>query len=185
MKLVVGLGNPGSKYVGTRHNVGFDVLAEVARAFGQTKPKLAFQGEVVEAVFGAVRALLLCPHTFMNRSGISVFKALEFYKITHDDLLVVCDDFHLPLGKLRFRPKGSSGGQKGLNDIIRQLGTEEFSRLRFGVGEPPAGWDAAAFVLSKFSKQEMPEVGVAIKCAAAAVRDWATLGTASCMNRYN
>ena len=185
MKLVMGLGNPGSKYVGTRHNVGFAVLAEVARVHGQGKPKLAFQGEAVEANLVGVRTLLLCPHTFMNRSGISVFKALEFYKLTHDDLLVVCDDFHLPLGKLRFRAKGSSGGQKGLNDIIRQLGTEDFSRLRLGVGEPPAGWDAAAFVLSKFSKQEMPEVDLAVKFAADAVRDWAALGIADCMNRYN
>ena len=185
MKLVVGLGNPGKKYAGTRHNVGFDVLEELSRKHAQGRSRTAFQGEAVDAELAGERALLLCPHTFMNRSGSSVARALEFYKLPVESLLVVCDDFHLPLAKLRFRAKGSSGGQKGLADIVRCLGTEEFARLRLGVGEPPANWDAADFVLSRFTKQEQPEVGVAVVEAADAVVAWARDGIAACMNKYN
>src|SRR5262245_40302321 len=125
MKLVVGLGNPGRKYEGTRHNVGFRVAAELARKYGQGKPKEAFQGEVVEAKFDVERALLLCPHTLMNLSGASVLAARDFYKIDDADLLIIGDDFHLPLGKLRFRSSGSSGGQKGLENIIHRLGSDQ------------------------------------------------------------
>lgn len=185
MKLIVGLGNPGRKYVGTRHNIGFDVLAELARRHGSGKPRANFDGEVVEADLSGERAMLLCPHTFMNRSGQSLIKARDFYKLQNQELLVVCDDFNLPLGKLRFRPQGSSGGQKGLADIIRQLGTEEFSRLRIGVGEVPSGWDAADFVLGKFGKQDLKEIEPAIWTAADAVAVWARQGIQECMNRYN
>ena len=116
MKLVVGLGNPGRKYEGTRHNVGFCVAAELARRHGRTQAKQAFQGEIVEASFEGEKALLLCPHTLMNLSGGSVLAARDFYKIALEDLLIVSDDLNLPLGKLRFRPSGSSGGQRGLED---------------------------------------------------------------------
>src|SRR5215467_13737474 len=138
MKLVVGLGNPGRKYEGTRHNVGFRVIEELARKYARGKAKTAFAGEVIEADLENDKALLLCPHTLMNLSGTSVLAARDFYKIPHGDLLIVCDDFNLPLGKLRFRPSGSSGGQKGLEDIIRRLGTDEVPRLRIGIGSPPA-----------------------------------------------
>src|SRR5450432_4249889 len=154
MKLVAGLGNPGRKYEGTRHNVGFLVIQELARKFGQSKPKLAFQGQVVEAKLDSEKALLLCPHTLMNLSGGSVLAARDFYKITDDELLIVGDDFNLPLGKLRFRASGSSGGQKGLEDIIRRLGTDQIPRLRVGIGSPPAGREAADFVLGRFTKAE-------------------------------
>src|SRR6185295_497228 len=119
MKLVVGLGNPGRRYQGTRHNVGFLVLEELARRHGQGKPKSSFQGETVEAAMAGEKTLLLAPHTFMNRSGSSVVQARDFYKLTNEEVLIVCDDFALPVGKLRFRPKGSAGGQNGLADIIR------------------------------------------------------------------
>src|SRR5262245_16373112 len=114
MKLVVGLGNPGRKYEGTRHNVGFMVFTELARKYGHSRPKAAFQGEIVEATLESQKSLLLCPHTLMNLSGGSVLAARDFYKIEPEDLLVVSDDLNLPLGKLRFRSSGSSGGQKGL-----------------------------------------------------------------------
>ncbi len=185
MKLVVGLGNPGGKYAGTRHNVGFAVLAELAQRYGQSKPRDNFQGETVEALAGELRMLLLCPHTFMNRSGQSVAKAIEFYKLPVEDLLVVCDDFHLPLGKLRCRSKGSSGGQKGLQDIARQLASEDFARLRVGVGEVPASWNAADFVLSRFSKHEQPEIDVAVARAADAAVVWGRDGLERCMNQFN
>src|SRR5688572_15713817 len=133
MKLIAGLGNPGRKYEGTRHNIGFAVVADLARRHGAGKPKTAFEGEVVDVDLQGERAVLLCPRTFMNRSGHSVVLARDFYKLSNDELMVVCDDFNLPLASLRIRAKGSSGGQKGLADTIRHLG-EEFPRLRVGVG---------------------------------------------------
>ncbi len=185
MKLVVGLGNPGRKYNGTRHNVGYEVLAELARRFGEGRPKAKFQGEVVEARVADESVVLLCPHTYMNKSGSSVQPARDFYKLDNTDLLVVCDDFNLPLSKLRIRGKGSSGGQKGLEDIIRRLGNEEFPRLRLGIGPPAEGWDVADFVLSKFTNQELPEIEQAILRAADAVTCWVGQGLEACMNRYN
>ena len=185
MKLVVGLGNPGRKYEGTRHNVGFRVIAELARKHGQGKPKQAFQGEVVEALLDNQRALLLCPHTLMNLSGGSVLEARDFYKIPHEDLLIVSDDMNLSLGKLRFRGSGSSGGQKGLEDVIRRLGSDQVPRLRIGIGGPPSGRDGADFVLGRFTKVELPEIEEAIWRAADAVEVWAREGLATSMNRYN
>ncbi len=185
MKLVVGLGNPGRKYQGTRHNVGFDVVAEVARRHGTGKPKARFNGEVVEASIAGEKLVLVCPATYMNRSGASVLAARDFYKLADDEILIVCDDIHLPLAKLRVRVKGSSGGQKGLADVIRRLGSEELSRLRIGVGSPPEGWDAADYVLGKFTRTEQKEIELAILSAADAAVVWARDGVATCMNQYN
>ena len=185
MKLVVGLGNPGRKYEKTRHNVGFDVLDVLARKLSASPPQAKFDGQLTEIMPGGTKTLLLWPHTFMNLSGTSVGKAKDFYRIADEDLLVVCDDLNLPLDRLRFRPSGSSGGQKGLADIIRRLGSEQFSRLRIGVGPAPPNWDAADFVLGKFTKDEGPRIEMAIDRAADAVADWVTSGIDYCMNRYN
>jgi PTH1 family peptidyl-tRNA hydrolase len=185
MKLVVGLGNIGRKYEGTRHNVGFATVMELARRFGRGPARSQFDGEVVEAELEGVRALLLMPQTLMNRSGGSVVKAKEFYKLSLDELLVICDDFNLPLAKLRIREKGSAGGQKGLQDIIRGLGSHEFARLRIGIGPVPERWDPADFVLGKFKKDEQTEIDFAISRAADAAVVWAKEGTATCMNRFN
>jgi peptidyl-tRNA hydrolase, PTH1 family len=185
MKLVVGLGNPGRKYQGTRHNVGFEVAAELARRYGTDKPRAKFQGEVVQASVAGEKVTLLCPATYMNLSGASVLAARDFFKIDHEDILIVCDDIHLPLAKLRIRTKGSSGGQKGLGDVIRRLGGGELARLRIGVGSTPEGWDAAGHVLGKFGKQERVEVEEAVFRAADAVVVWIRHGIADCMNQYN
>jgi PTH1 family peptidyl-tRNA hydrolase len=185
MKLIVGLGNPGRRYQGTRHNVGFEVLAVVAQRHSDQQPKTRFQGELVEANVGGERVQVLCPHTYMNLSGRSVRAAVDFFQLPVGELLVVCDDFHLPLAKLRFRARGSAGGQKGLADIIRHLGTEEFSRLRVGVGTPPANWRGADYVLSRFSKAEALEIQAAVQRAADATADWAVHGIEYCMNLYN
>jgi len=185
MKLVVGLGNPGRKYQGTRHNVGFEVVAELARRHGRSEPREKFQGEIVEADLSGERLLLLCPHTFMNLSGGAALEARDFYKLPNEDVLIVCDDFQLPRGKLRLRANGSSGGQKGLADVIRRFGTEQVPRLRFGVGEVPPGFDPANFVLAKFSKDERPDVDIAVQHAADAVELWAEQGLATAMNKYN
>jgi PTH1 family peptidyl-tRNA hydrolase len=185
MKLIVGLGNPGRRYVGTRHNVGYCVLAELARQYATTVAKAKFQGETVEVNLRGQRALLLSPTTYMNNSGSSVQEAKNFYKIPHEELLVLCDDLNLPVGKLRFRAKGSSGGQKGLEDIIHRLATDEFPRLRIGIGPPPEGWEWADYVLAKFTKQELLDVEHAIHEAAEAVVVWAREGIEFCMNQYN
>jgi PTH1 family peptidyl-tRNA hydrolase len=185
VKLVVGLGNPGKKYEGTRHNVGFSVLNELARRGKAGGCKSKFQGEVTEIEHAGQKAMLLWPHTFMNASGASVLAARDFYKIEADDLLVVCDDFNLPLAKIRFRAEGSSGGQKGLADVIDRLGTEAVPRLRIGVGPVPPHWDPADFVLSRFTKQEQDIVEPVMTRAAEAVEDWLANSIQDCMNRHN
>ena len=185
LKLVVGLGNPEGKYKETRHNVGFAVLAALAKRHGTGGPKAKFHGELVEADLGGEKVLLLSPLTYMNRSGTSVRDSIGFYRLSTEDLLIICDDLNLPLAKLRFRARGSSGGQKGLADIIRSLGHEEFARLRIGIGSPPEGWDAADYVLSRFAQEEIPRIQDAVLRASDAVADWARLGIEDCMNRYN
>jgi peptidyl-tRNA hydrolase, PTH1 family len=198
MKLVVGLGNPGRKYEGTRHNVGFAVAREIARRHGVGPSKTSFQAEVIEAALlvkdaadksasGAEKqkVLLLLPQTFMNLSGNSVGAARDFYKLSNEELLIVCDDFNLPLAKLRFRSAGSAGGQKGLADVIRRLGTDEVPRLRIGVGPVPDHWDPVDFVLGKFAAAESTEIAITIQRAADAVVDWVSEGLPACMNRYN
>ncbi len=185
MKLVVGLGNPGRKYQGTRHNIGFDVLDQLARQQAVSPARSRFEADTAEISVGGHRILLLWPSTYMNLSGTSVGKARDFYKIAKDDILVICDDFNLPLGKLRLRPRGSSGGQKGLADILRRLGTEEIQRLRLGVGPVPDGWDAADFVLGRFGRDEGLLVEKTVTRAAEAVTAWVTHGIDYCMNQYN
>ena len=185
MKLVVGLGNPGRRYEGTRHNVGYAVLAELARRHGTSAPKGKFHGEVVEAELGGQKVVLLSPTTFMNLSGISVQEAVGFYKLPCEDLLVFCDDLNLPVGKLRFRAKGSSGGQKGLDDIIGRLGTEEFARLRVGIGTAPENWDWADYVLSKFTADELPVLDKPWGWQPTQWSVWAREGIEFCMNQYN
>lgn len=185
MKLIVGLGNPGSRYSKTRHNVGFDVLAELARRHSTDRPKMRFQGEAVEARIGSEKVLLLCPQTYMNKSGESVQPAQGFFKIELNEILVVCDDFNLPTGRLRIRTKGSAGGQKGLSDILRRLGSNEVPRLRVGIGPPPENWDVADFVLSRFSAEEQAEMETTVRRAADAAACWVTDGVETCMNQFN
>jgi PTH1 family peptidyl-tRNA hydrolase len=185
MKLVVGLGNPGRRYQRTRHNVGYEVLSRLAARHSLGPPKARFQGDAVEAELAGQKALLLCPTTFMNLSGFSVREAKAFYKLPDEDLLVVCDDLNLPVGKLRMRTGGTSGGQKGLEDIIQKLGTDQFARLRVGIGAAPPQWDWADYVLSEFTADERPIIEQALDLAADAVELWAAEGAECCMNRYN
>src|SRR3954471_15945757 len=185
MKLIVGLGNIGRKYEHTRHNVGFNVIELVAKRNGASSPKEKFDGSTAEITIGSERALLLQPHTLMNRSGQSVQAAMAFYQLPLSDLLIVCDDFNLPLGKLRFRTQGSAGGQNGLADIIKRLGTKEFSRLRLGIGPVPDNWDAADFVLGRFGPSDRTMIDEAIDRAAEAVECWATNGASNAMNQFN
>ncbi|QDV64688.1 aminoacyl-tRNA hydrolase [Crateriforma conspicua] len=185
MKLIVGLGNPGRKYQGTRHNVGFDVLSKLAGLLAAPGAKTKFEGEMTEGHSGGQKLVLLWPHTYMNASGRSVRKAKDFFKLDDADLLVVCDDLNLPTGRLRIRPRGSAGGQKGLADIIRMLGGEEFARLRVGIDRPPPGWQTPDYVLGRFDSQEQSLIDPAIDRAARAVMDWAVDDMTAVMSRYN
>jgi PTH1 family peptidyl-tRNA hydrolase len=185
MKLIVGLGNPGKKYADTRHNVGFHIAAELAKRFASSPPRTRFQGEFAEVRMEGGNCWLLCPLTYMNNSGASVLEARDFYKLENSDLLILCDDFNLPLGKLRVRAKGSAGGQKGLEDIVRRLGSDDVPRLRVGIGPVPPGWNPADFVLGRFTQEELPVINRTIPIAADAALVWLHDGIESCMNQYN
>ncbi len=185
MKLLVGLGNPGAAYGGTRHNVGFDVLEILSRRAGSPSRRTRFQGEVAQATVRGGPVLLLWPLTWMNLSGSSVLAARDFYKINDTDILVICDDFNLGLGTIRMRPAGSAGGQNGLADVLTRFGSNAVPRLRVGIGPVPGGWKSADFVLGKFTKQEREDVGPALERAADAAEEWAAVGIQAAMNRYN
>jgi PTH1 family peptidyl-tRNA hydrolase len=184
MKVVVGLGNPGAKYDGTRHNVGYAVVDYLAAAPGASRPRARFEAEVVELAEGGASFLLVKPQTFMNLSGRSVRQVLDFYKVPVEDLLVVCDDISLPLGKLRARARGSHGGHNGLRNIQDHLGTQDYARLRIGV-DAPRHDDAVDHVLGRFRPGERPVIEEAVAAAARAVLLWARDGVAACMNRVN
>lgn len=188
MKLIVGLGNPGGKYVGTRHNIGFVVAGKlIDPLLGRPRIRKRFGGELAEADYAGQRVAVLLPETFMNASGSSVRQAVDFYRVdpAGDELLVICDDMNLPVGRLRFRRGGSAGGQKGLADIVAKLGGDQFSRLRFGIDRPSPHMEVVDFVLSRFSAQERGVVDEAVDVATEAVLQWVVHGVAFCMNRYN
>jgi PTH1 family peptidyl-tRNA hydrolase len=185
MKLVVGLGNPGTQYAGTRHNAGFDVIAELVRRFSSGKAQAKFSSVVHEVIADTGKVLLVTPTTFMNRSGEAVQQFVHFYQIAPQDVVVVCDDMNLPLGRIRWRASGSAGGQKGLADIIQRLGTDQVPRLRLGVGRPPGQMDAAEFVLSRFRAEQREESAVMTMIAADSVETWISDGLVCAMNRYN
>jgi peptidyl-tRNA hydrolase, PTH1 family len=181
MKVIVGLGNPGRQYAGTRHNVGFDVVDCLAAGPSVTAFKERFGALTAEAMADGL--LLVKPQTFMNLSGRSVRQVVDFYKLALDDLLIVCDDFALPLGKLRIRTQGSHGGHNGLRSIQEHLGSAAYPRLRIGVGGPDA--EAIDHVLGKFKPGERAAIADAIGRATQAVLAWARDGVGASMNRFN
>jgi PTH1 family peptidyl-tRNA hydrolase len=186
VKAVAGLGNvPESRYGGTRHNVGFQVLDLLAR-----RHHLSFEPAPVRAVQARWRhpagaVWLLKPLTLMNLSGEAVAGACQYYKIEVSDLLVVTDDVNLPLGRLRARGGGSEGGHNGLRSIVEHLGTIEYPRLRVGVGRGDSRWDLADHVLSRFEPDEVPVMSAAIERAADAVEVWVAEGIDRTMNLFN
>jgi PTH1 family peptidyl-tRNA hydrolase len=184
MKLIIGLGNPGPKYAGTRHNVGFEVIDYLAAAPGTTPFREKFEALIAEQKEGGETLLLVKPLTFMNLSGKAARALADFYKVALTDVLVICDDFNLPLGKLRLRAKGSHGGQNGLRNVQEQFGTDAYARLRLGVGAPNFG-DAVDHVLSKFKAGERAAVDDAVAESAQAALLWARSGIEAAMNRFN
>ena len=184
MKLVVGLGNPGRQYNGTRHNVGFEVIDRLAGRYG-LRSKEKFFGYWYELRNDREPAGLLKPLTYMNLSGRSVRAACDFYRLDPSSVLVVCDDFQLDVARLRFRRGGSAGGQKGLANIIQQMGTEAVPRLRVGIGVPPQPWDRVDYVLGRFDSDQQQEMQRTWGRTGDAVEDWIAHGTDFCMNKYN
>ena len=184
MKLVVGLGNPGSQYAGTRHNIGWMVVDRLAdRAGWSGRGRQRDASSVVGGRYHGLDLTLVKPLTYMNESGLAVRKALARDHAPLGDLLVVADDFALPFGKLRFREGGSHGGHNGLRSIVDELQTEKFSRLRVGIGEP--GRDAIDHVLSKFEPGERARLDELLDAAADAVETWARIGTSKAANTFN
>ena len=182
MKAIVGLGNPGREYAGTRHNIGFDVVDEVARRWNvQLRPWKSVADVVVVGSRGAV---LVEPQMFMNLSGDAVSRLSAFHKLTPQDVLVVVDEVQLPVGRLRARRSGSAGGHNGLKSVIQHLGTE-FPRLRIGIGRGDPTWNLADHVLSRFARDERDIVADAVNRAADAVELFVEDGLDAVMSRFN
>ena len=192
MKLIVGLGNPGSEYVGTRHNVGFEVIDQFASRLGWVAggqfdrlAKSNFEGLTIDGMLGTEKLLLLKPLTFMNLSGRSVQAAMGFYQLTLPDVMVVLDDLALPSGKLRIRKGGSSGGHNGLKDIERALATDEYPRLRMGIDAPPPRIAGRDYVLGRFTDEQRRKIDPALDRAASAIVLWIEKGIEAAMNLFN
>ena len=192
MKLVVGLGNPERSYVGTRHNVGFEVIDQLASRLGWTKPgdfdrmaKSKFDGLAFDGVIGSEKLVLLKPLTYMNLSGKSVQAAMAFYQMTPADIMVVLDDLALPVGRLRLRASGSSGGHNGLKDIERALGTNGYPRLRVGIDPAPPRVAGRDYVLGKFTPEQRVLLEPALARACGAIVTWIDKGLETAMNQFN
>jgi peptidyl-tRNA hydrolase, PTH1 family len=197
MKLVVGLGNPGREYAGTRHNVGFETIDRVAEKLGWVSKgdfdrlaKHKFDGLAYDGVVGRAdaepeRLTLLKPTTYMNLSGKAVHAAMSFYQLTPADIMVVLDDLALPCGKLRIRPSGSDGGHNGLRDIQRVLGTNQYPRLRMGVDAPPEFVPGRDYVLGRFTPDQRKQIDPALDRAAGAIVTWIDKGITTAMNQFN
>jgi peptidyl-tRNA hydrolase, PTH1 family len=186
-KLIVGLGNPGAKYASTKHNVGWMVLDAFAKKHGVNLDRNGFKGIYGEMRWGAAaeKVVLLKPLTFMNLSGQSLVPAAHFYKIAPADMLVIYDDLDLAPGRLRMREKGSAGGHNGMKSIIQELGSQEYPRLRIGIGRPAPGWAVVDWVLAPFSADDAATVAGVLPKAVEAVEAFLAEGALKAMTRYN
>lgn len=184
--MIVFLGNPGLKYEGTRHNAGFMAADAMAKAKGVAINRLRFHALTAQCVIGGENVLLMKPQTYMNLSGEAVGEAARFYKIPSEHIIVVSDEMALPIGKLRIRTKGSAGGHNGLKNIIAHLSTENFPRIRLGVGAPPhAEYDVKDWVLSVFKNQDAEDMAKAAARAAEAAECYIAEGADRAMNKFN
>ena len=184
MKLIVGLGNPGTQYERTRHNVGFMAIDLFAQKHGAMNFRVAHESFLADVLLGAEKLLLLKPQTYMNLSGRAVASAMGFYKLNVDDLLVVVDDVALPAGMIRLRPSGSAGGHNGLKDIESAVGGITYSRLRIGV-DAPGIVPQKDYVLNAFTPEQKPRIESALKTSVEAIGVWAQNGIVTAMNRFN
>jgi len=184
-RLIVGLGNPGPEYADNRHNVGFRCVERFASAHHLPFNRRQKNALVAMSTIRQQSVILAKPRTFMNRSGYPVAAVANFYRVSLDCLLVVYDDLDLPPGTTRMRPSGGAGGHRGMQSVIRQLGSREFPRLRIGIGRPPGRMDPADYVLQDFSPEEAPLMDDALAQAVAAIETWMDHGIDEAMSRYN
>lgn len=186
MYLIVGLGNPGKDYEKTRHNVGFDTVDALIDEYRIPESGVKFKALYGKGMIGGEKVLVMKPLTYMNLSGEAVRAIVDYFKIdVKEELIVVYDDIDLEPGHVRIRAKGSAGGHNGMKNIIQHLGTQEFARVRVGVGAKPKGWDLADHVLSRFSKEDRVLVEEAIEKSCKAIRCFVEEGIDAAMNQYN
>ena len=186
MFIIAGLGNPTLQYEGTRHNVGFDVIDMLADRYNISVDGRKGRALIGKGMIGGQKVLLVKPQTYMNLSGESVRELVNYYKVDPEsELIVVYDDISLAPGQIRIRKKGSAGGHNGIKNIIANLGTDHFMRVKVGVGEKPKNWDLADYVLSPFTKDERPLVNLAIEHAAKAIEQMLNGDVDAAMNEYN
>lgn len=185
MYLIVGLGNPGTDYAATRHNIGFDMVTYLSDRYNIPLRSRENKAIVGKGVIGGQKVMLAQPQTFMNLSGESVRALLDYYKMDIDDLIVIYDDISLPVGQIRVRPKGSAGGHNGIKNIIQHLRTEEFARIKLGVGAKPEGGDLVKHVLGRFSREEDGMIRDVFALAEEALLAMLNEDVASAMNKVN
>ena len=185
MKIIVGLGNPGSKYAGSRHNMGFSVVTELADRHNISLNTRFRKGLCGSGAIGGQKVLLVQPQTYMNNSGECVRPMADYYHVPLEDILIVYDDIALDVGQIRVRAKGSAGGHNGMKSLIQHLGSGDFPRVRVGVGEKPPRMDLADYVLGHFPKEELPVIREAVQTAADAAELWLSDGVDAAMNRFN
>jgi peptidyl-tRNA hydrolase, PTH1 family len=183
--LIAGLGNPGREYRANRHNVGFMLVDELCETLNVRLSRMQSKALIGSGLLGDAKIVLAKPQTFMNLSGQAIAALVRFYKIPLDQLLVAHDDLDLPLGTIRMRPGGGPGGQKGLASTIQQLGTQEFPRLRIGIGRPPGRMEASSYVLQDFGRDEQELVKIVLQKAADAVKVFTHSGLEKAMNQFN
>ena len=184
--MLVGLGNPGTKYDTTRHNCGFAMLDVFCKRHGCTIKKSKFQSLIGECTIQGKRILLVKPQTFMNHSGVAVKAAMDFYKIAPENIIIAFDDISLIPGKIRMRRKGTDGGHNGIKSIIKHLGSQDFPRIKIGVGaKPTPEWDLADWVVSNFDKKDLPAVEESLEKAADAAECIFTQSIDVAMNKFN
>ncbi|MEE1243860.1 aminoacyl-tRNA hydrolase [Frisingicoccus sp.] len=185
MYLIAGLGNPTKTYEGTRHNVGFDMIDVLGNKFGIDVTTKKHKALVGRGIIEGMRVILAKPQTYMNLSGESIREIADFYKIEPENIIIIYDDISLDVGRLRIRKKGSAGGHNGIKNIIAHLGTQEFPRIKVGIGEKPEGWDLADYVLSKYSKEEQKALDEASEGVIGAVKLIVMDDIDGAMNQYN
>ena len=185
MKIIAGLGNPTKQYEGTRHNVGFSVIYRLADKYNIKMNIARHKALIGTGVIAGEKVMLVMPQTYMNLSGEAVGEIMRYYKAEPSDLIITYDDIDLDVGKLRIRAKGSAGGHNGMKSIIAHVGSEEFDRVRVGIGHKPPEFDLADYVLSRFGKDELPLIRDAVDKAADAVEVIIRSGIEAAMNKYN
>ncbi len=185
MKLVVGLGNPGEKYAGTRHNIGFDIVDACSNALNIPLDQAKFKGIYGSRLINGEKVFLLKPLTYMNLSGTSVVPLMNYFNISPEDLLIIYDDLDLPTGKIRLRQKGSAGGHNGMKSVIQHLGTEKFNRIRVGINRPEDGEAIINYVLGKYRPDEREAMQDSVIQATKAVESWVSSPFLIVMNQFN